>query len=144
MNLTPPHPGANAPALTEKIREDVTRSLRKRLGLADGEVILAQLLPMIDEAAASAADNTVKLGLQADAEAAAKDIARPVMFDGFLDKMSAARQGIELIGGSDDVKAILRRRAELLWAKKQSLEAAGFDTAAAMQIILAELGARTR
>ena len=64
------------------------------------------------------------------------------MFDGFLDKMSAAREGIDLIGNSQDVAVILRRRAELLWAKKQALETAGFDTESAMRIILAELGAR--
>lgn len=134
----------DVPVLTEKIREEVTRNLKQRLGLSDGEAIPTQLRPLIEKAAAEAAGNMVQLGVQADAEAAAKDIARPVMFDGFIDKMSAARQGMELIGASEDVRAILRRRAELLWAKRQALETAGFDTASAMQIILAELGARTR
>jgi hypothetical protein len=133
-------PRDTTPALTQKIRDEITRSLRKRLGLSDGAAIPPQLLPIIDKAAATTAATTVELGVQADAEAAAKDIARPVLFDGFVDKMSAARQGLDLIGTSEDVSAILRRRAELLWAKKQALEAAGFDTASAMQVILAELG----
>lgn len=133
-------PRDTAPALTQKIRDEITRNLRKRLGLADGAAIPPQLVPLIDKAAATTASSTLELGVQADAEAAAKDLARPVLFDGFVDKMSAARQGLDLIGTSDDVNAILRRRAELLWAKKQALEAAGFDTGSAMQIILAELG----
>ncbi len=133
-----------APVLTQKIREEITRSLRKRLGLSLGEAIPARLKPMIDKAATSASEKTLELGLQADAEAAAKGIGRPVLFEGFLDKMSAAREGIELLGRSEDVSTILRRRAELLWAKKQSLEAAGFDSESAMRIILAELGSRSR
>lgn len=133
-----------APDLTQKIRDEVTRTLRKRIGLSAGAPIPARLRPLIDKAAASAAGKTVELGVQSDAEAAAKEIGRPALFDGFLDKMSAAREGIELIGRSEDVKEILRRRAELLWAKKQSLEAVGFDRESAMRIILAELGPRSR
>jgi hypothetical protein len=132
-------PRDTAPALTQKIRDEITRNLRKRLGLADGAAIPAQLVPLIEKAATTTSSSTLELGLQADAEAAAKDLARPVLFDGFVDKMSAARQGLDLIGTSEDVNAILRRRAELLWAKKQALETAGFDTDSAMQIILAEL-----
>jgi hypothetical protein len=137
-----PRPRDAAPVLTKKIRDEITRSLRKRLGLSASDAIPSHLQPMIDKAAASASGSTLELGLKADAEAAAKEIGRPVLFDGFLDKMSAAREGIDLIGNSQDVAVILRRRAELLWAKKQALETAGFDTESAMRIILAELGAR--
>jgi hypothetical protein len=141
---TTPRPRYATPVLTQKIREEITRNLRKRLGLSEGEAIPAHLRPMIDKAATSASGKSLELGLMSDAEAAAKEIGRPVLFDGFLDKMSAAREGMELIGRSEDVTTILRRRAELLWAKKQSLEAAGFDTESAMRIILAELGDRSR
>ncbi len=132
-----------APVLTRKIRDEITRSLRKRLGLSETDPLPSEMSRLIDKTAASASSSALELGLKADAEAAAKETGRAVLFDGFLDKMSAARRGIDLIGQSGDVKAILRRRAELLWAKKQALEAAGFDAESAMRIILAELSARS-
>ncbi len=149
--MTPPMPsptpspsGDLVPALTDRLRAEVGQSVRKRLGLAAGAPIPPSVQSIIDTAVLTASRQAIELGVTKDAEQAANDTSVQVVFDGFAEKVSVARQGIDLIQGSQDVQAILQRRAELLWAKRRALEAAGFSSTEAMQIILAELGPRTR
>jgi hypothetical protein len=144
---SPPRPRATgdlAPELTSRIREGVTRSVRKRLGLGANAPLPASLTAVIDQTVRDASRKAIELGVTKDAEQAAGDASRRVVLDGFVDKVSAAREGIEIIQRSEDVQLILRKRAELLWAKKRALETAGFSAEDAMRILLAELGPRAR
>lgn len=133
-----------APDLTNRIRADVVKSVRKRLGLAANAPLPPSVAAVIDDTVRNASRQAIELGVTKDAEQAASETSRRVVFDGFVDKVSAAREGIEIIQNSEDVQVILRRRAELLWAKRRALETAGFSSAEAMSILLAELGPRTR
>lgn len=141
---TPPASPDIAPALTDRMRADVIRSVKKRLGLASNAPLPPSLTAIVEDAVRNASRSAIELGVTKDAEQAASDASRQAVLDGFTDKVSAAREGIETIQGSADVQAILQRRAELLWAKRRSLETAGFTSDQAMSILLAELGPRTR
>jgi hypothetical protein len=46
------------------------------------------------------------------------------------------------ISESNDVKEIMRKRAEMLAEKKKALETAGFSSEEAMEIVLADIAAR--
>ncbi len=60
----------------------------------------------------------------------------------FRPESGCSPAGLDHIAGSNDVKKILARRAEMLALKKQTLEAAGFTTEEAMEILLADIAAR--
>ena len=77
-----------------------------------------------------------------EASEIATDTARGSVLDRFDLKVDVARAGLDHIAGSNDVKKILARRAEMLATKKQTLEKAGFTSDEAMEILLADIAAR--
>jgi ribose 1,5-bisphosphokinase PhnN len=60
----------------------------------------------------------------------------------FDSRVDLARKGLDHIAGSNDVKQIMTRRAEMLAEKKKALETAGFSAQEAMDILLADIAAR--
>jgi hypothetical protein len=78
-----------------------------------------------------------------EAESAAKDFATGDVLSRFTDKAKLAEQGMVHISSSNEVAQILKKRAELLAAKKKALETAGFTASEAMSIVLADIAARS-
>jgi hypothetical protein len=139
-----PRPNLNVPSLSDRIRQDLEKKVRERLGLSAKEPLPPDVGMLVTNTSQTAASKAIELGVTSDAEALARDAARGVLFESFGEKVSAARTGIDFIAGSNDVSAILTRRAQLLWAKRKALETAGFSNAEAMQILLADIGARSQ
>ncbi len=130
----------------EKLEADIDKSLTKtmkdRLGLKSNQKLPADVQATIKAAAASASQASIENAIVREASEIATGAARGSVLDRFDLKVDVARAGLDHIAGSNDVKKILARRAEMLALKKQTLEAAGFTTEEAMEILLADIAAR--
>lgn len=145
--VTLPGRTVTAPSLrVEKLEGDIDKSITKvmkqRLGLKSNQRLPADVQATIKAAAASASQASIENAIVREASEIATDAARGSVLDRFDLKVDVARVGLDHIAGSNDVKKILARRAEMLATKKQTLETAGFSTEEAMQIVLADIAAR--
>jgi hypothetical protein len=141
--VTPPaKPRVRVDSVAAQIEKAATVKMRKRLGLGPNDAIPKEVLGVIKEQSAAVAGNAVELGASRDAQSAARQFGRMVTMEDFQEKLAAAKHGIQLIGKSQDVDAILQERAAMLWKKRKALESAGFPPAEAMQILLADIAAR--
>ena len=130
--------------LTAALEQRATVRMRQRLGIGPDQPLPRDVLNTIRQQAAAASKQAVTLGASSDVQIAAGTFGRVVTQQDFLEKMEAARVGIERISQSKDVDAILKERATLLWKKRKSLEDAGFPAGEAMQILLADIAARAQ
>jgi hypothetical protein len=145
--VTLPGRTVTAPSLrVEKLETDIDKSITKvmkqRLGLKTNQKLPADVQATIKAAAASASQASIENAIVREASEIATGAARGSVLDRFDLKVDVARAGLDHIAGSNDVKKILARRAEMLATKKQTLEKAGFTTEEAMQILLADIAAR--
>jgi hypothetical protein len=84
----------------------------------------------------------VELAVARAAEEAARDVGRANVTARFDDKIKVAADSLGHMTQSNDVDAVLTRRAELLAKKRDALLTVGFSQAEAMQILLADISAR--
>jgi hypothetical protein len=136
-----------APTLrVEKLETDIDKSVTKvmkdRLGLKANQKLPDDVQATIKAAAASASQASLENAIVREASEIATGAARGSVLDRFDLKVDVARAGLDHIAGSNDVKVILARRAEMLALKKKTLETAGFTTEEAMEILLADIAAR--
>ena len=127
------------PGFTDPVRTEVEKKVRQRLKLPVGQALPGNIQTLINNAVAETTDKALGLAVNRDVESAIRNVYRPAQMDSFREKVGAARAGIDLIAQSTDVDGILKRRAELLFKKRQALTAAGFTNDEAMQIVLADL-----
>lgn len=145
--ITLPGRTVTAPTLrVEKLETDidksVTKVMKERLGLKSNQKLPADVQATIKAAAATASQASLENAIVREASEVATGTARGSVLDRFDLKVDVARAGLDHIAGSNDVKKILARRAEMLATKKQTLEAAGFSSDEAMEILLADIAAR--
>jgi hypothetical protein len=132
-----------APAgLTGVVRAATEKRARARLGLQPAEPLPAEVADAIKKASEFAATNALKTSIEKDAQSALEGVEQAAAFDRFLQRAATAKTGITTIAGSQDVKEILKKRAEMLSSKVQALEAAGFSRDEAMRVLLADIAAR--
>ncbi len=129
----------NVPVLTNKIKVGLEKKMRQRLGIQDNQPLPQDVVSFIDKTSQSVASNAVELGVTRDSEVLAREASRTAIFEGFKEKVGTALEGMDIIALSPEVKQILNRRAELLWAKRKALEGAGFSIEEAMKILLADI-----
>ncbi len=125
----------------EGIRKGVESTVKRRLGLSGA--LPADLKDVISAAAKNAAAQSVELSVVKAAEEAARDAARPNVTVRFDEKVSIAAESLAHIGASSKVDRVLKSRSQLLAKKRDSLVAAGFSNEEAMQILLADIAARS-
>jgi hypothetical protein len=125
------------------IRKSVEKSMKETLGLTGNQRLPADVAALVSSASVTAASKAVELQVATQAELAAKDIARGNVLTRFTDKAKLAEQGMIHISQSSEVDQILKKRAQLLASKRDSLVAAGFSADEAMTIILADIQARS-
>lgn len=123
------------------IRKNAERNLRKHLGLS-GQ-LPADVKEAVESASKAAASKAVELSVIKQIQEAADDVSRGSILDRFDDKIGTAVEGITHIGQSTKVDKVLRERAQLLAKKKAALVAAGFSDGEAMEILLADIAARS-
>lgn len=128
-------------ALETEIQKTVSKRMGERLGVTPG-TLPNDLKAVIASASATAAQRAVELGVTQDLAEAVGDVARGSVLDRFDTRVDLARQGLDHISNSNDVKQIMRKRAEMLAEKRRALETAGFTTQEAMDIVLADIAAR--
>ena len=128
-------------SIEKEIESVVTKRMGERLGV-DGRRLPADLKSVITAASAAAAQRSVELAVTTDLNEAVGDVTRGSVLGKFDARVDLARKGLDHIAGSNDVKQIMTRRAQMLAEKKQALEAAGFSAQEAMDIILADIAAR--
>lgn len=128
--------------LESDISKAVTAKIRSRLGVTGNRKLPADVQELINSAATVAAESTLETAVIRDVQEASNDLARGSVLDRFDSKVADARVGLDHIASSNDVEKILKRRAEMLAAKKEALENAGFSEEQAMDIVLADIAAR--
>lgn len=144
----PPIPGDRIVPSTLRVRsieKDIQKVITKRMGErlgVDGQALPADLKSVIATAAAAAARRSVELAVTTDVNEAIGDVTRGSVLGKFDSRVDLARKGLDHIAGSNDVKQIMTRRAEMLAEKKKALETAGFSAEEAMDILLADIAAR--
>jgi hypothetical protein len=119
-------PAAAGP-LENRINQEATARMRRRLSLAERERLPDAVKKLIDAAARDVAEAAVEIAVLREVEEAARSAAR------------APRMGSDTVTAQSDLP--LLERAENLAAKKKALEAAGFSTDEAMRILIAEIAA---
>ena len=134
-------PAVRVQKLETEIQKSVTQRMAERLGVAPNQ-LPPEVKPIVASAAASAAARAIELSVTKDVEEAVGDVTRGSVLNRFDARVDLARKGIDHIAASSDVDRIMKQRAQMLAAKKQALETAGFSSEEAMQIILADIGAR--
>ena len=134
-----PKPLIDVPDFKKPVRDEVEKKVRQRFGIPQNKPLPRELDTLIDQVTSTSTGKAIDLAVDRDTDAAIRKAYRPAQLDGFKDKVSAARVGIDLIAQSQDVDSILKRRAELLFKKRQALVTAGFREAEAMEIVLADL-----
>jgi hypothetical protein len=130
-------------SIERDVRKTVEKSMKETLGLTGNQKLPADVAALVGSAAVTAASKAVELQIAVEAERAAKDIGKKDVLTRFTEKAKLAEQGLVHISQSSEVDQILRKRAQLLAAKKSSLETAGFSSDEAMSIILADIAARS-
>jgi hypothetical protein len=130
------------PAWTKTVKVEVEKKVRDRLGIPAAQPLPPNLVALVNSKVDAATQARLDVAVGQDVDGAIREASRGVMFAKFTDKVGAARAGIDFIAQSNDVTEILKRRAEMLWAKRKALETAGFAGAEAMQIILGDIAAR--
>ena len=138
----PPRPSVRVPVIEKAIKQAVTTRMRQRLGIAANKPLPSEVDALVAAAAATAAQNALDLSLTRDMDEASTDVARGGVLDRFDVKVDLAGQALDHIAGSGDVQKILKRRADMLAAKKKALETVGFSPQEAMDILLADIAAR--
>lgn len=128
-------------AIEGDIQKVVSKRMGERLGVAPG-ALPNDLKSLINTVSATAAQRAVELAVTKDLEEAVGDVTRGSVLGRFDARVDLARQGLDHISASNDVKEIMRKRAEMLAEKKQALETAGFSSQEAMDILLADIAAR--
>jgi len=128
-------------SIEKDIQKVVTKRMGERLGV-EGQALPADLKSAIATAAAAAARRSVELAVTTDVNEAIGDVTRGSVLGKFDSRVDLARKGLDHIAGSNDVKQIMTRRAEMLAEKKKALETAGFSAEEAMDILLADIAAR--
>lgn len=128
-------------SIEKDIEEVVTKRMGARLGIS-GQALPADLKSVIGTAAAAAAQRAVELAVTTDVNEAIGDVTRGSVLGKFDSRVDLARKGLDHIAGSNDVKQIMTRRAQMLAEKKEALETAGFSAQEAMDILLADIAAR--
>ena len=137
-----PAPTPRVKRLENEIAKAVTTRMKARLGVTGNRKLPADVDALVKSAAAAAAETTLETAMVRDIQEATSDLARGSVLDRFDVKVADARRGLDHIAGSNDVERILKRRAEMLAAKKSALETAGFSSDEAMQVLLADIAAR--
>jgi hypothetical protein len=130
-------------SVEQDVRKTVEKSMKQTLGLTGNQKLPADVSALISSAAVTAASKAVELQIATEAERAVKDIGKRDVLSRFTEKAKLAEQGLVHISQSSEVDQILKKRAQLLAAKKTSLENAGFTSTEAMSIILADIEARS-
>lgn len=128
-------------AIEGDIKKVVSKRMGERLGVTPG-ALPNDLKNLIATVSATAAQRAVELAVTKDLEEAVGDVTRGSVLGRFDARVDLARQGLDHISASNDVKEIMRKRAEMLAEKKQALETAGFSSQEAMDILLADIAAR--
>ena len=128
-------------ALEKEIQGTVAERMGERLGVAPAS-LPNELKSAISTASAAAAQRAVELAVTKDLDEAVGDVTRGSVLGRFDARVDLARQGLEHISASNDVKQIMTKRAEMLAEKKRALETAGFSSQEAMEILLADIAAR--
>ena len=128
-------------AIEEDINDVVSKGLGQRLNVAPG-ALPQELKDVIASTSAAAAQRAVELAVTQDVNEAVGGVTRGSVLNRFDARVDRAKQGLVHISESNDVKEIMRKRAEMLAEKKKALETAGFSSDEAMEIVLADIAAR--
>jgi hypothetical protein len=128
-------------AIENDIKNVVSKGMGDRLKVVPG-ALPADLKDVIATASAAAAQRAVELSVTQDINEAVGDLTRGSVLGRFDARVDLAKQGLVHIAESNDVKEIMRKRAEMLAEKKKALETAGFSPEEAMEILLADIAAR--
>lgn len=126
----------------KEIRRTVERTMKASLGLKSNQKLPADVAALVSSTSVAAASKAVELQATKTAEEAAREFGKVDVLARFDNKARLAQQGIAHISKSNDVDEILKKRAEMLAAKKAALEAAKFTSDEAMSILLADIAAR--
>ena len=135
-------PSLRVEKLETEIDKSITKVMKQRLGLKSNQRLPADVQATFKAAAATASQASIENAIVREASEIASDTARGSVLDRFDLKVDVARAGLDHIAGSNDVKKILARRAEILATKKETLETAGFTSEEAMEVLLADIAAR--
>jgi hypothetical protein len=129
-------------SVEQDIRKSVEKSMKKRLGLTGNKKLPADVAALITSASATAAAKAIEMEVFRGAEEAARGFTASDAISKFNVKAKIAEQSLTAIAGSNDVGSILKKRSDMLAAKKKALETAGFTSGEAMQILLGDIAAR--
>lgn len=127
-------------SVEDTIRKDMVAAVRTQLSL-QGD-LPPEIKQAVETTAKTAAASAVELSVARAAEEATRDVGRQNLTSRFDEKLKVAADSLGHISQSNEVDEVLRKRSELLAKKRDSLVAAGFSGEEAMQILLADIGAR--
>lgn len=131
--------------LEQKIANDLETKLKSKLGLKPTDSLPVELKNVVSKAAKDVDMSATERFVQKEAIIAGKQFFQDQNINAILGgRLSNALKGVQLISQSADLKQMINENAKILFLKKQALETAGFSTAEAFQLILAEVSAKAK
>ena len=137
---------AAAGALLDRITQEATARMRRRLSLAERARLPYGIKHLIDVAAMHVVEDAVEVAVTREVRGAAVRLARASQLRSddaaTPSDFSLLEEGLSL--RSSELSGPLLEEAKDLAAKKTALETVGFSSEEAMQILVAEIATRAR
>jgi hypothetical protein len=115
--------------LENRLKQEITLAMKRRLGLDERDNVPAEVQALVDSAAREVAESSMASSVMHEVENAARRLGRGWPRD----------EAAEAVTDFSELE--LLHEAEYLAAKKKALQAAGFSSEEAMQILLADVSA---
>jgi hypothetical protein len=130
-------------SLNKEISKNVVTTLKKKLGLPESKSLPTEYEEIVQAAIKEVEHSATSRFVRQQAISAAKQFYRDSEPKAAIEtRLSAALDGVTLVGRSDELKQMIKENANMLFAKKKALEDAGFSSEQAFQLILAEVSAK--
>ncbi len=128
--------------IEQDIKKSVEKDLKQQFGLKGNQKLSPDITALVTSASAAAAAKAIEVKVFKEAEEAARELAAGNTMSRFDKRVKLADERLQAVSDSKSVAGILKKRADMLAAKKGSLEQAGFTSEESMTILLADIAAR--
>jgi len=128
--------------IEQDIKKSVEKDIKLQLGLKGNQKLSPDITALVTSASSAAAAKAIEVKVLKEAEQAARDLSAGDTIARFGKRVKLADERLQAVTDSKSVAGILKKRANMLAAKKSSLEEAGFTSEEAMTILLADIASR--
>ncbi|MFX0141344.1 MAG: hypothetical protein ACFFDN_47340 [Candidatus Hodarchaeota archaeon] len=130
-------------SIQNKIKTNLEKDLRSRLGLTSRQAIPLEYQTIIDAKSKEASSKTVEQYIGKQAILAGKSLLAVKDYRAAVnERLGSALEGVQTVTLNPQLQEILNENAKMLFAKKTALVTAGFSDEEAFRLLVAEVSAK--